>query len=286
MLGLAPDSAKASRCPCSEKSSKRKGELRRQQLPTANCLLPSAYCLLFFAVLAAWGGGRVAEAQPRAGEASQAQAKPDVKPAPPVKGNTQSVGTEPGEKAKREKREKAGGSRTAPTSATPGEKQVAKTPPPDQRSQSAVTEAKPAKKKVASRLAGGTPALPAKHQRAPAVAGRRDPFRLPPPPAPPGQAEPLRATGPLPPGKRGLIIGQLRLEGTVRKDSTQTMIAVVANSNNRAYFLRERDAVYDGVVSKITPDAVYFQENITDMNGRVSSHEVVKRLGPAPGGPK
>jgi len=41
--------------------------------------------------------------------------------------------------------------------------------------------------------------------------------------------------------------------------------------------------VYNGVVSKITPDSVYFTENVLDSEGRVTTREVVKRLNPAPG---
>jgi hypothetical protein len=61
------------------------------------------------------------------------------------------------------------------------------------------------------------------------------------------------------------------------------MIAVVDNSTNRAYFLRENDAVYDGVVSKITPDSVSFRQNYLEPGGSSSVREVVKRLGPGPG---
>jgi hypothetical protein len=91
------------------------------------------------------------------------------------------------------------------------------------------------------------------------------------------------AGGPLPPGTRGLVIGQLRLGGIVRQDATNTMLAVVTNYTNRAYFLRENDVVFNGVVSKITPDAVFFRENYLDPNGRVQTREVVKRLSPASG---
>ena len=116
------------------------------------------------------------------------------------------------------------------------------------------------------------------------VVGRRDPFKLPPPPSPKGSAGALdMAAGPLPPGTRGLVIGQLRLGGIVRQDTTHMMLAVVINSANRAYFLRESDVLYNGVVSKITPDSVQFRENYLDPNGRVQTREVVKRLGQAPG---
>jgi len=114
--------------------------------------------------------------------------------------------------------------------------------------------------------------------------GKRDPFLIPAPPkkgdlAGMGPDE----TGPLPPGKRGLVIGQLMLEGIVRQETSNSMIAVVDNASNRAYFLRENDEVYNGVVSKITPDSVYFTENFRDLNGQMTSRQVVKRLGSGPG---
>jgi hypothetical protein len=61
------------------------------------------------------------------------------------------------------------------------------------------------------------------------------------------------------------------------------MLAMVTNSTKRAYFLKENDTVYNGVVSKITPDAVYFKERILDSNGRLVTHEVVMKLGSAAG---
>ncbi len=124
-----------------------------------------------------------------------------------------------------------------------------------------------------------------KHGATPTVlrplgAGKRDPFYIPPPPPPGGTVVP---TGPLPPGKRGLIISQLRLEGIVREDRTGEMIAVVTNFTNRAYFLKVNDQLYDGTVEKITSREVYFKENHLDANGRLTTIQVVKSLGPAAG---
>jgi hypothetical protein len=90
-------------------------------------------------------------------------------------------------------------------------------------------------------------------------------------------------SGVLPPGIRGLVISELRLEGIVRQAPANTMIAVVTNYTKRAYFLRVNDTVYNGVVSKITPEAVYFKENTLDSSGRVATHEVELKLGSAPG---
>jgi len=115
-------------------------------------------------------------------------------------------------------------------------------------------------------------------------AGKRDPFKLPEyPTGKPGMPFTNAAGGVLPPGVRGLLIGPLRLEGVVRQQVNNKMIAVVTNETRRAYFLTENESVYNGVVTKITPDSVYFKENVLDADGRVTTREVVKRLGAAPG---
>jgi hypothetical protein len=116
-----------------------------------------------------------------------------------------------------------------------------------------------------------------------ALAGKRDPFKLPPPPGNKVLGGGADSAGPLPPGNRGLVISQLKLTGVVHQEASNKMLAVVTNDTKRAYFLTENDAVYNGVVSKITPDSVYFKENVLDQNGRVSAREVIKRLGSAPG---
>lgn len=126
---------------------------------------------------------------------------------------------------------------------------------------------------------------PSRIERRLVLTGLRDPFRLPPPPGRPGEnytVEELK--GPMPPGTRGLVINQLKLQGVVRLDLSNSMIAVIVPVYaNRAYFLRENDAVYNGVVSKITPDSIYFKENFLDRYGRAQVREVVKRLGSASG---
>jgi len=112
-----------------------------------------------------------------------------------------------------------------------------------------------------------------------ALAGKRDPFKVPPPPRVGGGNGVMDA--PLPPGARGLVIGQLRLKGIVREDANNTMIAVVMNSTNLAYFLRVHEEVYNGVVTKITPGAVYFLEKNAGTGGPGAAREVVLRLGSA-----
>ena len=92
------------------------------------------------------------------------------------------------------------------------------------------------------------------------------------------------AAGPpenLPPGKAGLIIATLRINGIVR--SSNGMIAIVSNSQQRVYFLREGDKLYDGAVDKITLDAISFREFGKDAFGKPLERLVTKRLYPSPG---
>jgi hypothetical protein len=109
--------------------------------------------------------------------------------------------------------------------------------------------------------------------------GGRDPFQVPRPPRNLGHgASKNRRPVFLPPGPRGLIISQLRLEGIVTERSTHTMIAVVAtNTGNRAYFLTVGEELYDGVVIGVSPAAVYFEEQAPGAGER-TSRMVVKAL--------
>jgi len=105
-------------------------------------------------------------------------------------------------------------------------------------------------------------------------AGRRDPFR---PLVVKGKSDELPAR--LPPGKAGLVIGQLAVQGIVRGLGGQ-WIAVVDNKTKRAYFLYAGDELYNGTVSRITENNVVFEERVTDQIGRPRTREVVKQLAP------
>ena len=80
----------------------------------------------------------------------------------------------------------------------------------------------------------------------------------------------------LPPGKAGLQVGTLRLDGIVK--SANGMIAVVANPQQRTYFLREGDQLYDGKVERISMEGVTFHEEGKDAFGKPVEREVNKRL--------
>src|SRR5262249_45326512 len=80
----------------------------------------------------------------------------------------------------------------------------------------------------------------------------------------------------LPPGKAGLQVSTLRLDGIVR--SSNGMIAVVSNPQARTYFLREGDQLYDGRVEKIAMDGVSFHEVAKDAFGKPVERQVNKRI--------
>jgi hypothetical protein len=107
-------------------------------------------------------------------------------------------------------------------------------------------------------------------QAKPAVhSSKRDPF------VSPVQSQ---ANGPINcgTGKRCLVVDQTVLQGIVK--APNGMIAVVSNSANKAYFLRENDPVYNGFVMRITPDSVVFREQVSDKFGKTSTREIVKKV--------
>jgi hypothetical protein len=77
-------------------------------------------------------------------------------------------------------------------------------------------------------------------------------------------------------GKRCLTIDQVALKGVVKSESG--MIAVVTNSLDKAYFLRENDPVFNGYVVKITGDSIIFKETFHDRLGKVLTRDVTKSI--------
>jgi hypothetical protein len=107
-------------------------------------------------------------------------------------------------------------------------------------------------------------------------AARRDPF------------DPLvnKDKGPaipanLPPGKAGLMIATLNIDGVVRGPGG--MIAIVSNPQMRVYFLHQGDMLYDGQVGNITMEAVSFHQTGKDPFGAPIERDITRRLYPSPG---
>jgi hypothetical protein len=137
----------------------------------------------------------------------------------------------------------------------------------------ASASAKPAKKAAVKKAASSNPAAAGAQGEAPeAKVSRRDPFES----LTSRQEAAARAGANLPPGKAGLQVGTLRLDGIVR--APNGMIAVVTNPQARTYFLREGDQLYDGRVEKIAMDGVSFHEVGKDAFGKPVERQVNKRI--------
>jgi hypothetical protein len=135
--------------------------------------------------------------------------------------------------------------------------------------------AKKARKKAAAATAAAAPAdQAAGASKTVTATGRRDPFL-------PLVNDSKPGGPPLPPGKAGLVVATVHIDGTVR--SPEGMLAVVSNPDQRVYFLREGDRLYDGDVEKIGLDGVTFKENSKDAFGKPVERLVTKRIYPSAG---
>jgi Tfp pilus assembly protein PilP len=137
----------------------------------------------------------------------------------------------------------------------------------------ATPASKPAAKRVskkhaetpsAEKASGNTPAEQAR-------IARRDPFE-----SMLGRQKAGGDNKNLPPGKGGLQVSTLKIDGIVHGPSG--MIAVVSNPQQRTYFLHEGDQLYDGRVEKIAMDGVSFHETSKDAFGKPVERSVNKRI--------
>jgi len=160
--------------------------------------------------------------------------------------------------------------KAAPQAAKPAAKAPAQPP--------ASVPARPAAKKAAKRALKAS--APASSPRPPAESeikvARRDPFE-----SLIGHDKSAGDGKVLPPGKAGLQVSTLRLDGVVK--APNGMIAVVSNPQSRTYFLREGDQLYDGQVEKIAMDGVSFHEMGKDAFGKPVERQVNKRIYSSPG---
>jgi hypothetical protein len=179
-----------------------------------------------------------------AAKPAQQPAKPTAKPAPPA-------ATKPAAQA------------ATPPAAKTAAKPAARPAVKSSAKPAAKASAKPAAKKTA-----------APRTSAPAESeirmARRDPFE-----SLVGRQQ-GKGTPNLPPGKAGLQVSTLRLDGIVK--APNGMIAVVSNPQARTYFLREGDHLYDGTVEKISMDGVSFHEEGKDAFGKPMERQVNKRI--------
>jgi len=170
-------------------------------------------------------------------------------------------------------------------------KAPAKAKPPAQPASESAKSGAPAKSaaksggpKPAPAAAASAKAAPEKSEKTPAEkpaeekasVAKRDPFD-----ALLSKAQSNAAPENLPPGKAGLVVGSLKIDGIV--NGKGGMIAIVSNPQQRTYFLREGDKLYDGSVDHITLEAISFNEVGKDAFGKPLERQVTKRLYPSPG---
>jgi len=106
-------------------------------------------------------------------------------------------------------------------------------------------------------------------------AGRRDPFR--------SLVDPLNSIskGPRPRGIAGMLISEVDLVGIVQKG--RESVAFFNGSDNKGYFLRVGDTLYDGKITKIdrSSGTVMFRQDVNDPRSIKPYRDVSKRLASA-----
>ncbi len=105
--------------------------------------------------------------------------------------------------------------------------------------------------------------------------GRRDPFRSL------YEDVRLKRKGPRPQGVAGMLVTEIDLAGIV-KDGKDGNIAFFMGSDNKGYFLRVGDGVYDGTLIAIDPKkgAVTFRQQVDDPRRIKPYVDVVKMVVP------
>ncbi len=103
--------------------------------------------------------------------------------------------------------------------------------------------------------------------------GRRDPFL--------SLMTPTVTVDARPPGVSGMLVAELDLSGVVA-DVGDGDVAMFIGSDNKGYFLRIGDAVYDGRVIAVDPrqGSVTFRQQVDDPRLIKPYRDVVKRLVP------
>ncbi len=81
-----------------------------------------------------------------------------------------------------------------------------------------------------------------------------------------------------PPGLQGMLIQEVSLRGIVK--TTDGYIAMIQGTDNKSYFARDSERLYDGHIQEIRDDRVIFRQEIRDPLRIEQSQEVEKTLHP------
>ena len=201
----------------------------------------------------------------------------------PAAQTPQKPATQPANKPAATPAQKPATTPAKPAASAPAQQKPA-TPPAKPATPAAKPAAKPATRTPASKTAAPKTAAP---KPAPAQKTAKKPVEKPADTTKVARRDPFEsliarqqaaAKGAvnLPPGKAGLQVSTLRVDGIVKANSG--MIAVVTNPQSRTYFLREGDRLYDGAVEKISMDGVTFHEEGKDAFGKPVERQVNKRI--------
>ncbi len=79
-----------------------------------------------------------------------------------------------------------------------------------------------------------------------------------------------------PPGIAGMYISQVTLLGISIRDGAKT--AIFQGPDKRAYFLQEKDKLFDGYLKQIESDFVLLVRQARLRSGKILTQEVTKRL--------
>jgi Tfp pilus assembly protein PilP len=234
-----------------------------------------AKTLVLGTLIAGVAPGVFAQAKPAASASAKAAAQAPAKPAtsapakPAAQAPAKPAASAPAKPAAQVPAKPAAGAPAKPAARAPA-KPTAQAP----AKRAVKASAKPGVRAAAKKPA--KPAAPKAASSAPVEAeakvARRDPFES----LVSRQKSAADALSKLPPGKAGLQVSTLRLDGVVK--APNGMIAVVTNPQSRTYFLREGDQLYDGRVEKIAMDGVSFHETGKDAFGKPVERQVNKRI--------
>jgi Tfp pilus assembly protein PilP len=108
------------------------------------------------------------------------------------------------------------------------------------------------------------------------ASNRRDPFLNPLLRSKEKRTDTEQDRGTPPPGIGGTYISQAKLQGISIRDKGR--LAIVRGADDRAYFLREGDRLFDGYIKKIESDFITLVLETRMQSGKVITREVTKRL--------
>lgn len=106
--------------------------------------------------------------------------------------------------------------------------------------------------------------------------GHRDPFHSLIPPAGSGKG---RAATDRPPGRAGLEIAKLSIQGVALGGPTGN-VALVASASGETYFLRPGEDIFDGMVLRLTPNGIWFRRTKAVATGQAVGAQTFRGIDP------